>query len=87
MPTRINRLKNLQRLTTFVVGKDGAKITELRDLSRLQGALSMLKLQNVTNAKDALEANLKKKEDLDQLEFVWDANAIDVNSENQTRVL
>ena len=73
MPTGINRLKDLRRLTTFVVGKDsGARIAELRDLSHLQGALSILNLQDVVNAMDALDANLKKKENLDDLVFAWD---------------
>ncbi|KAJ9685545.1 hypothetical protein PVL29_017542 [Vitis rotundifolia] len=88
MPTGINKLKDLRRLTTFVVGKhSGARIAELQDLSHLRGALSILKLQNVVNATDALKANLKKKEDLDDLVFAWDPNVIDSDSENQTRVL
>ncbi|KAL6327568.1 hypothetical protein AAG906_021858 [Vitis piasezkii] len=88
MPTGINKLKDLRRLTTFVVGKhSGARITELQDLSHLRGALSILNLQNVVNATDALKANLKKKEDLDDLVFAWDSNVSDNVSENQTRVL
>ncbi|KAL6326058.1 hypothetical protein AAG906_000933 [Vitis piasezkii] len=77
MPTGINKLKDLRRLTTFVVGKhSGARITELQDLSHLRGALSILNLQNVVNAMDALKANLKKKEDLDDLVFAWDPNLL-----------
>eukprot|EP00261_Vitis_vinifera_P038482 XP_019079725.1 PREDICTED: putative disease resistance RPP13-like protein 1 [Vitis vinifera] len=88
MPIGINKLKDLRRLTTFVVGKhSGARIAELQDLSHLQGALSIFNLQNVVNATDALKANLKKKEDLDDLVFAWDPNVIDSDSENQTRVL
>ncbi|XP_059597572.1 putative disease resistance RPP13-like protein 1 [Vitis vinifera] len=88
MPTGINKLKDLRRLTTFVVGKhSGARIAELQDLSHLRGALSIFNLQNVVNATDALKANLKKKEDLDDLVFAWDTNVIDSDSDNQTRVL
>ena len=88
MPTGIKRLKNLRRLTTFVVGKHGgARIVELQDLSHLQGALSILKLQNVVYAMDALVANLKNKKDLDELLFVWDPNGVVGDSKNQTRVL
>ncbi|KAL6326142.1 hypothetical protein AAG906_001017 [Vitis piasezkii] len=85
----INILKDLQRLTTFVVGEHGcARVKELGDLSHLQGALSILNLQNVpVNGNDALEANLKEKEDLDDLVFTWDPNAINSDLENQTRVL
>ncbi|XP_034703798.1 putative disease resistance protein At3g14460 isoform X2 [Vitis riparia] len=88
MPTGINKLKDLRKLTAFVVGKhSGARITELQDLSHLRGALSIFNLQNVVNATDALKANLKKKKDLDDLVFAWDPCVIDSDSENQTRVL
>ncbi|KAL6326158.1 hypothetical protein AAG906_001033 [Vitis piasezkii] len=49
------------------------KTRELRDLAHLQGALSILNLQNV--------------EDLDDLVFAWDPNAIVRVSEIQTKVL
>ncbi|CBI33200.3 unnamed protein product, partial [Vitis vinifera] len=59
--------KYLRMLTTFVVGKHGgARLGELRDLAHLQGALSILNLQNVENA---TEVNLMKKEDLDDLDL------------------
>ncbi|XP_034680736.1 putative disease resistance RPP13-like protein 1 [Vitis riparia] len=85
MPMGINGLKDLRMLTTFVVGKHGgARLGELRDLAHLQGALSILKLQNVENA---TEVNLMKKEDLHDLVFAWDRNAIVGDLEIQTKVL
>uniref|UniRef100_F6HRT7 Disease resistance RPP13-like protein 1 n=1 Tax=Vitis vinifera TaxID=29760 RepID=F6HRT7_VITVI len=85
MPMGINGLKDLRMLTTFVVGKHGgARLGELRDLAHLQGALSILNLQNVENA---TEVNLMKKEDLDDLVFAWDPNAIVGDLEIQTKVL
>ncbi|RVW74215.1 putative disease resistance protein [Vitis vinifera] len=88
MPIGINGLKCLQRLTTFVVGKHGsARVVELRDLAHLQGALSILNLQNVENAMEDIEVNLMKKEDLDDLVFAWDPNAIVGDLEIQTKVL
>ena len=88
MPIGINRLKDLRSLTTFVVVKHGgARISELRDLSCLGGALSILNLQNIVNATDALEANLKDKKDIENLVLSWDPSAIAGNSDNQTRVL
>ncbi|XP_034703140.1 putative disease resistance protein At3g14460 [Vitis riparia] len=88
LPTGINRLKDLRRLSTFVVVKHGgARISELRDLSWLGGALSILNLQNIVNATDALEANLKDKKDIEKLVFSWDPSAIVGDSDNQTRVL
>ncbi|RVX00299.1 putative disease resistance protein [Vitis vinifera] len=88
MPIGINRLKDLRSLATFVVVKHGgARISELRDLSCLGGALSILNLQNIANANDALEANLKDKKDIENLVLSWDPSAIAGNSDNQTRVL
>ncbi|RVX00441.1 putative disease resistance protein [Vitis vinifera] len=87
MPMGINGLKGLRRLTTYVVGKHGgARLGELRDLAHLQGALSILNLQNVVPTDD-IEVNLMKKEDLDDLVFAWDPNAIVRVSEIQTKVL
>ncbi|XP_034680772.1 putative disease resistance RPP13-like protein 1 [Vitis riparia] len=88
MPMGINGLKDLRMLTTFVVGKHGgARLGELRDLAHLQGALSILNLQNVENVENATEVNLMKKEDLDDLVFAWDPNAIVGDLEIQTKVL
>ncbi|RVX13424.1 Disease resistance protein RGA2 [Vitis vinifera] len=89
MPMGINRLKDLQVLTTFVVGwkHTAARIKDLRDLSQLGGTLSILNLQNVVYAADALEANLKDKGKLDHLVFGWDCNAVSGDFQNQTRVL
>ncbi|KAL6311803.1 hypothetical protein AAG906_020914 [Vitis piasezkii] len=56
-------------------------------LAHLQGALSILNLQNVENATDDIEVNLMKKEDLDDLVFAWDPNAIVGDLEIQTKVL
>ncbi|BBG96577.1 LRR and NB-ARC domains-containing disease resistance protein [Prunus dulcis] len=73
MPAQMRRLKSLRTLTAFVVGKSiGSTIGELGELPHLQGKLSILKLQNVVDAKDAVQANLKNKNDLKELELAWD---------------
>lgn len=72
MPLQICELKNLQTLSTFVVGKDGGSgISGLRQMSQLQGSLLISGLQNVDNFVDAMEANLKSKQKLDQLVLQW----------------
>ncbi|KAL4600864.1 hypothetical protein ACB092_11G230600, partial [Castanea dentata] len=72
MPTQMSKLKNLQSLSTFIVGKEnGIKIGELGNLSNLQGTLSIKKLENVMNAKDAYEAKLKDKKYLVELNLEW----------------
>ncbi|XP_021813002.1 putative disease resistance RPP13-like protein 1 isoform X2 [Prunus avium] len=78
MPVQMGRLKSLRTLTTFVVGKStGSTIGELGELSHLGGKLSILKLNNVVDGRDALQANLKNKKDLKELELAWDSEDAD----------
>ncbi|XP_021822582.1 putative disease resistance protein At3g14460 [Prunus avium] len=87
MPVQMGRLKSLRTLTAFVVGKStGSRIGELRELLQLGGKLSILKLQNVVDARDALQANMKHKKDLKELEFSWGANNVD-DSQKERDVL
>ncbi|ONI20964.1 LOW QUALITY PROTEIN: hypothetical protein PRUPE_2G043000 [Prunus persica] len=87
MPVEMGRLKSLRTLTGFVVGKsNGLGIGELRELKHLGGKLSILKLQNVVDARDALKANLKHKKDLKELELAWGAEDID-DSQKEKDVL
>ncbi|CAL8115519.1 unnamed protein product [Prunus armeniaca] len=78
MPVQMGRLKSLRTLTTFVVGISiGSTIGELRELSHLRGKLSILKLNNVVDGRDALQANLKNKQDLKELELAWGSKDAD----------
>ncbi|KAI9086872.1 hypothetical protein K1719_031195 [Acacia pycnantha] len=79
MPTQVAKLHNLQSLSTFVVGKqpDGLGIKELKRLPHLQGKLSILNLQNVVYSMDALEANLKRRGNIEELVLEWDCDAQD----------
>ncbi|CAL8116095.1 unnamed protein product [Prunus armeniaca] len=70
MPVQMGRLKSLRQLTAFVVGRSaGSSIGELREFPPLQGKLAIFNLQNVDDARDALQANLKDKKDLKELEL------------------
>ncbi|XP_021800311.1 putative disease resistance RPP13-like protein 1 [Prunus avium] len=87
MPVEMGRLKSLRTLTAFVVGKSyGSGIGELRELKHLGGKLSILKLQNVVDVRDALQANLKHKKDLKELELAWGAEDVD-DSQKEKDVL
>ncbi|XP_021831969.1 putative disease resistance RPP13-like protein 1 [Prunus avium] len=87
MPVQMGRLKSLRTLTAFVVGKSkGSSIRELREFPQLRGKLSILKLQNVVDARDALQANMKHKKDLKEVEFSWDAEEAD-DSQKEKDVL
>lgn len=79
MPLQFTKLQNLRSLSTFVVSKmsNGLGIKELNKLPHLQGKLSILKLQNVVNSKDALEANLRKRERIEELMLKWDGDTQD----------
>ncbi|KAB2616467.1 disease resistance RPP13-like protein 1 [Pyrus ussuriensis x Pyrus communis] len=69
MPVHMGRLKSLRTLTAFVLGKStGSSIAELRELSHLRGKISILNLENVVRAIDAL---LKDKNDLNEVKLKW----------------
>ncbi|XP_018501126.2 putative disease resistance protein At3g14460 [Pyrus x bretschneideri] len=75
MPVHMGRLKSLRTLTAFVLGEStGSSIAELRELSHLGGKISILNLQNVVGAIDAL---LKDKKDLKEVELAWGPEASD----------
>ncbi|BFG20650.1 hypothetical protein CerSpe_069230 [Prunus speciosa] len=87
MPVQMGRLESLRTLTDFVVGKStGSGIRELRKFPQLRGKLSISKLQNVVDARDALLANMKHKKDLKELEFAWDPEDVD-DSQKEKDVL
>ncbi|KEH38203.1 LRR and NB-ARC domain disease resistance protein [Medicago truncatula] len=72
-PVEIVALENLQTLTVFVVGKRhvGLSIKELRKFQNLQGKLTIKNLHNVVDATEAEDANLKRKEKIEELELLW----------------
>ena len=72
MPLQLGRLKSLQTLTSFIMDKKGGSgIKELRELRQLKGSLSVLKLENVVDARDAFEANLRDKLQLNESVLKW----------------
>ncbi|KAK2991381.1 hypothetical protein RJ640_002199 [Escallonia rubra] len=70
MPVGLCKMASLQTLSKIVLGR-GLKVNELRGLSNLRGALSIIGLHNVMDAQDAREANLPCKQGLEELEMVW----------------
>ncbi|KAL2322261.1 hypothetical protein Fmac_026640 [Flemingia macrophylla] len=72
MPSQICKLQDLRTLTSCIVGReDGLRIKELREFPYLQGSLSILKLQNVVDPMDAFQAELKKKNQIEELTLEW----------------
>ncbi|KAL6311893.1 hypothetical protein AAG906_026538 [Vitis piasezkii] len=89
MPPRICKLKSLQVLSKFIVGKDnGLNVKELRNMPHLQGGLCISNLENVANVQDARDASLNKKQKLEELTIEWSAGLDDShNARNQIDVL
>jgi Leucine-rich repeat (LRR) protein len=78
MPPHIGQLTKLQTLSFFLVGRQSeTSIKELGKLRHLRGQLHIGNLQNVVDARDAGEANLKGKRHLDKLCFTWDGDTHD----------
>ncbi|GKV47280.1 hypothetical protein SLEP1_g54193 [Rubroshorea leprosula] len=72
MPSEISKLTSLVTLSKFIVeNAKGPRLQDLKNLSCLQGQLSILDLQNVLDANDAKEANLSEIEGLDDLSLEW----------------
>ena len=70
----IGQLKNLQRLTHFVVGqKSGSRMQELRELSEIRGTLHISNVKNAMSVNDALHANMEGKSQLDELILNWES--------------
>ncbi|KAI8013737.1 putative disease resistance RPP13-like protein 1 [Camellia lanceoleosa] len=87
MPMQMSRLKDLQTLTAFVVGKcSGSGINELKEFYHLRGSLSISCLQNITSCTDAMEAKLKEKKFLETLVLSWDSE-ITNDSESERDLL
>jgi len=73
MPMQIVGLNNLQTLTDFSVGKQdtGLSVKELGKFPNLQGKLCIKNLQNVIDAIEAFDVNMRNKEDIEELELQW----------------
>ncbi|GKV52192.1 hypothetical protein SLEP1_g58781 [Rubroshorea leprosula] len=85
MPSEIGNLKNLLALSKFIVGKEEGlmRLSYLKNFSQLGGNLSILNLQNVLNVQDAMEANLKNINGLDELLLEWTSDFGDSRNESK----
>nr|XP_048336547.1 putative disease resistance RPP13-like protein 1 isoform X3 [Ziziphus jujuba var. spinosa] len=79
MPPQMYKLKNLQTLPAFVVGKDsGSNIKELGELQHLQGPDLLIKgLENIINEEDASGAKLEDKKRIIRLRLGWEGDSDD----------
>ncbi|XP_062115458.1 putative disease resistance RPP13-like protein 1 [Humulus lupulus] len=87
MPLQISKMKNLQTLNRFVVGKNEFVITLLEGLQDLRGTLRLFGLENVDSVEDVLEAKLKNKKFLSQLHLFWAKTHKPHDSEREKEIL
>ncbi|CAK8564616.1 unnamed protein product [Lathyrus sativus] len=89
MPVQIAKLENLQFLSDFIVSKhnDGLKVAELGKFPHLHGKLFISQLQNVNDAFEADQANIKMKEQIDELVLEWDYGSTFPDSQIKSVVL
>ncbi|GKV47610.1 hypothetical protein SLEP1_g54495 [Rubroshorea leprosula] len=81
-PSEISKLTRLVTLSKFIVGDArGPRVKDLKNLSGLQGQLSILDLQNVVAANEAKEVNLFEIEGLDHLSLEWSSDFLNNRNE------
>ncbi|KAL5758999.1 hypothetical protein ACOSP7_021610 [Xanthoceras sorbifolium] len=87
MPSGLKELKDLEILSDFVVGKDGAgcALEDLKNLKFLREELHILRLENVISAPDTGEAILSNKKGLKVLELVWGSQFDDSRNESEEK--
>ncbi|CAI9269518.1 unnamed protein product [Lactuca saligna] len=78
LPLGIGGLTSLQTLSKVMIEEaNGFKISDLKELSDLQGRLSIIGLDKVINPIHAKDANLHQKKGLEVLEMEWSDNLFD----------
>ncbi|CAL4904474.1 unnamed protein product [Urochloa decumbens] len=91
MPLGIGKLSRLQKLGIFAVdeSENFARISELRNLSRVADELRIQGVARVMDPNDALKACLKEKTNLQSLNLMWGRrnHVKEVNSEVEQAVL
>ncbi|KAL5823994.1 hypothetical protein ACOSQ4_021894 [Xanthoceras sorbifolium] len=87
MPSGLKELKDLEILSDFVVGKDGAgcALEDLKNLKFLQEELHISRLKNVISAPDTREAILSNKKGLRVLELEWGSQFDDSRNESEEK--
>ena len=87
MPKDMSKLKSLQTLTDFIVGKNiGSGIQALRELQQIRGKFATRQLHNVTVPSYAYAADLSSRKFIDELELEFGSKEND-DSQKARQVL
>ncbi|GLT33429.1 hypothetical protein SLA2020_080230 [Shorea laevis] len=82
LPSEISNLTSLVTLSKLIVGDArGPRVKDLKNLSGLQGQLSILDLQNVVAANEAKEVNLFEIKGLYDLSLEWSSDFLNNRNE------
>ncbi|RYR71516.1 hypothetical protein Ahy_A02g005767 [Arachis hypogaea] len=88
MPKGMSQLKHLNFLSDYIVGKHEENGTrELGALDNLHGSLCISKLENVNNSREALEAKMGNKKQINILELKWRTEGYIVDVETARDIL
>ncbi|KAG1333933.1 putative disease resistance protein RGA1 [Cocos nucifera] len=75
-PPNLSQLSNLRTLSMFAVGEeDGCSIVELQDLNLIDRSLQIRNLHKVKDPKEAMQANLRAKRNLQSLTLSWNGHS------------
>lgn len=75
--SEIGKMTCLQELDALYIENDlGHKITELKELQELRGALAVYNLENIESAEEACQAKFKEKKCLAELRFSWNEHSL-----------
>ncbi|XP_069146924.1 putative disease resistance RPP13-like protein 1 [Solanum lycopersicum] len=87
MPLHLSRLKSLQVLVgaKFFVG--GWRMEDLGEAQNLYGSLSVVKLENVVDRREAVKAKMREKNHVEQLSLEWSESSIADNSQTERDIL
>ncbi|KAH7564711.1 hypothetical protein JRO89_XS09G0010600 [Xanthoceras sorbifolium] len=87
MPPGLKELKDLEILSDFVVGKDGAgcALEDLKNLKFLREELHITRLDNMVGAQDTREAILSNKKGLKVLELEWGSQFDNSHNESEEK--
>ncbi|WMV55594.1 hypothetical protein MTR67_048979 [Solanum verrucosum] len=90
MPLHLSKLKSLHVLVgaKFLLGgPGGSSMEDLGELHNLYGSLSILRLQNVVDRREALKAKMREKNHVEKLSLEWSGSSVAHNSQTERDIL
>ncbi|CAN4119186.1 unnamed protein product [Withania somnifera] len=86
IPLQLGKLKSLKVIVGAMFLLGDSRMEDLGELHNLYGSLSILKLQNVVDRKEALKAKMREKNHVEMLSLEWSESIAD-NSQTERDIL